>query len=352
MQMDKKLKTYRIVPSDSEVYGVSLVMDPAVESAFVALSKQTPAQRYVAMETDEKRMLYGVVLRADFPIYRDFGDEQCYITFDAKCIERLEQKFFKHYSHQNWSKDHMEFATGLTMTESWLVTDPECDKAKAVGLSDYGAGDWIGGCKVDDDDLWHDIKEGRFTGFSVESFVALDEIVKEIKDKTKETDMAVQKQVNCETVEVNEGFWDKVEAIVRKAMGKAGDDEQAQEDAAAEAVEEIQEEAGAQGEQTEETVEAAEETPAETPEEVAEEAIAAVEEAAGTPEEAQEDLQAVVDRLNEEIKAKDEEIAELKKANNKMAKQLKQPSVKPVVDNKQSAQGDWRTRLATVYSMD
>lgn len=312
-EMNKKLRTYRVLPGDSTVFAVSLVEMPAVDSEFVALAAQQRLVDFKAVETDEKRMLYGVVLRADYPIYRVWPDgEECYITFSAECIERIQQKFFKEHCQSSWSKDHMDYATGLTMTESWLVTDPECDKAKAIGLENFGKGDWIGGCKVDDDETWHQIKEGRFTGFSVESEVWFEEIGEIINEQRTQDDMKKTPVAMAD----EKSFWEKMEALLSKVAGKTASLED-------------------------------EEQPAEeTPEEVAKDVIETVDEQSETPEEAQEDLQAVIDRLEEEIAAKDEEIAELKKKNQKLSKQ---PSAKPVVSNKQGAQGDWRSRMSHIF---
>ena len=65
----RKLKNYRVKPSTSDIYAVSLVEDEAVESGFVALSKQKQPMNF-KIHNEEKRMLYGVALRANFPIYR------------------------------------------------------------------------------------------------------------------------------------------------------------------------------------------------------------------------------------------------------------------------------------------
>lgn len=130
------------------------------------------------IQSEEKRMLYGSALRADFPIYRcyDYGNDldEFYVEFSADAIRRLMVKFMKNYSQKNWTKDHMDFAEGLTVVESWIVEDPERDKANVLGLTDFGKGGWMIGVKVDDDELWHSIKEGRWHGFSVEAFVDLE----------------------------------------------------------------------------------------------------------------------------------------------------------------------------------
>lgn len=328
--MDKKLKTYRVVPGTSDVYAISLVDEPAVESNFVALSKQTPKQMNFRAVDGERRIVYGTALRADFPIYRDYGgDDQFYITFGRETIMRLMTKFMSNFSQKNWTSDHWDYVEGLTVVESWLVEDDKNDKAVALGLENFGAGDWLVGVKIDNDEVWREIKEGRWKGFSVEAWCDFEEIEKEIKQQKHNTVMA-KKKVKAEDVVVSDSLLDNIKGIIADAInaGEGQDEEQVEETAQA-AAEEVAEQVETEVNEApaEETVEASEETPAEEPEAIAEEAIAAVEETTETPEEAQEDLQAVVDRLNEEIKAKDEEIAELKKKNAKMAKQ---PSAKPV----------------------
>ena len=48
---------------------ISLVDEPAVMSDFVAMAKASPRMMY-AVESEEKRLVFGVVMRADFPLYR------------------------------------------------------------------------------------------------------------------------------------------------------------------------------------------------------------------------------------------------------------------------------------------
>ena len=156
--MDKKLKRYNIVPSTRDVYAVSLVDAPAVESNFIALSKQKQPINF-KIQNEEKRMLYGVALRADFDIYRCYGEEEFYINFDKDAVRRLMTKFMKNHAQNNFTTDHMDFAQGLTVVESWIVENVENDKANALGLENFSEGSWIIGVKVDDDELWQSVKE-------------------------------------------------------------------------------------------------------------------------------------------------------------------------------------------------
>lgn len=315
----RKLKNYRVKPSTSDIYAVSLVEDEAVESGFVALSKQKQPMNF-KIHNEEKRMLYGVALRANFPIYRCYGQDEFYLTFDANAIERLVNKFMSNYRQKSFTIDHMEPAEGIVITESWLVKDTENDKSNALGLENVSEGSWIIGCKINNDEIWQSIKEGRWHGFSIESWIDMEEIeeFKKIKNKKIENKMAVKKSKFEEMI-------DKIKAIISDAVENAdGQDTEVQQDVVDEAADAVEEVVN-QKEDTE-VVEAAAEEEKST-EEVANEVIDTVEQQAETEQDAAENLQQVVDQLQEEIDTLKAENEQLKKKNQKMSKK---PSTKVV----------------------
>ena len=335
--MVKKLKKYNIVPSTSDVYAISIVDEPAVESNFIALSKQRPLD--FKIQNEERRIVYGCALRANFDIYRQYGDEEFYVTFSKDAVRRLMTKFMKNFSQKNWKKDHMEFAEGLTVVESWIVEDTNNDKANKLGLENFSEGSWMIGVKVDDDEIWQSIKEGRWHGFSVEAFCDLEEITKEIKNKKIENKMAVKKNKFDEMM-------DQIKKIISDAVENAeGQDIEVKEDVVDEATDAVEAVVDQKEEQkpAEEVVDAAEE---EKPtEEVANDAIDTVEQQAETDEEAAENLQQVVDQLQEEIDTLKAENEQLKKKNQKMSKK---PSTKVVNSKSETKQTGIQAAFASL----
>lgn len=301
--MIKDYKIYNIDENDSLVYAVSFVENPAVETNFVYLNEDEKPKRYVKLESDEKRMVYGCALRADFPIYRRYGYEEFYITFSSDAIEKLSQKFLKKGFQANMTQDHLSDVQGVTITESWIKVDAEKDKSIALGLDDVAVGSWFIGCSVDDDNVWNDIKEGRWSGFSIEAEVLLNEI-------------KMEKQMNT-NLENNENFWDRMKDLIASFFTKE---------------EEVEETVELAEEEVEAPIE--EEVPVDP---IVEEVVDTVETIDETPEEVKEDLQAIVDGLNEKIAemegqlaAKDAEIEELKKVNTELSAQ---PSAKQIKVN-------------------
>lgn len=331
----RKLKNYRVKPSTSDIYAVSLVEDEAVESGFIALSKQKQPMDF-KIQNEEKRMLYGVALRSDFPIYRCYGDEEFYLTFDANAIERLVNKFMSNYGQKSFTIDHMEPAEGIVITESWLVKDTENDKSNALGLENVSEGSWIIGCKINNDEIWQSIKEGRWHGFSIESWIDMEEIeeFKKINKKIKNK-MAVKKNKFDEMM-------DQIKKIISDAVENAeGQDTEVKEDVVDEAANAVDEVINQQ--EDTEVVDAAEEQ--KPTEEVANEVIDTVEQQAETEQDAAENLQQVVDQLQEEIDTLKAENEQLKKKNQKMSKK---PSTKVVNANAETKQTGIQAAFASL----
>ena len=158
------------------VYAISLVENPAMEGLFIALSKDEPIQ---LKEIDkEKRMLMGLVLEPNKPIYRNQGGEEFNIVFDEQTIEELSHSFFKKGYQGNSTIEHesSQKIEGVTFVESWIVENPEIDKSTNFGFK-YPKGSWLATMKVDSETVWQDyVKTGKVQGFSIDALVGLEEV--------------------------------------------------------------------------------------------------------------------------------------------------------------------------------
>lgn len=315
--MDDKLPLYEVTV-DSDVYAISLVDEPAIEVNYVHLKKDSKAKKVVFLEDEakEKHMVVGPVLIPDKPIYRNQDGEEFYIQFSKESIERLAYNYIKQgYNMTSFTAQHQYPVNEVYIVESWLKTT-ENDKSNDLGF-DCPIGTWFVGAKVNNVDVWEDIKDGKMNGFSVEAFVSLDELKFNKIKRNENKDMAVQKNIKAESVEITDSFWDKLKGILADALNTTKVDEDV-----IDAVEEV-----ADALNTETPVDMAEEkTVDETVDNAVSDTVDAVDSATETPEEAANALQDVVDSLNEEIAKKDKEIEELKK---KCQKFSKRPSAKP-----------------------
>ena len=200
----KKIKKYK-VGIDSETEAISMVTEPAIESDFVFLSKDKAIVKE-AFSNDEKHMVYGAVLRPDFPIYRNDGENEYYLEFTSESIERMARDYMMNYRQGNVTIQHEEYANEVFMVESWIKQDMDKDKSVSVGLDkSLPIGTWFCGFYVNNNDVWERIKSGELKGFSVEAMIDLEDFAKVKKD---------------DAFEMNESFWSKLKSIVNEALGK------------------------------------------------------------------------------------------------------------------------------------
>jgi len=158
------------------VYGISLVENPAMEGLFIALSKDEVIQFKTVDE--EQRILMGLVLEPNKPIYRNQNGEEFNIVFNEETIKELSYGFFKNNNHSNSTIEHDidQNIKGVTFTESWIVENPTNDKSNNFGFS-YPKGSWVAVMKVDSDEVWNDyVKSGKVQGFSIDAMLSLEEV--------------------------------------------------------------------------------------------------------------------------------------------------------------------------------
>lgn len=181
-------KIIELIIDESQIEGgvnaISIVEQPAIESDFIALSKDVEVR--LAEVDKEKRILMGAALIPNKQIYRRDGDEEYYVYFSKETIRKASELFFKSGNQSKSTLEHQMKLDGLTVVESWLVDDTEKDKSALYGLS-MPVGTWMISVKVDNEDVWQDqVKNGKVRGFSVEGYFAdRTELKKELTEDEK-----------------------------------------------------------------------------------------------------------------------------------------------------------------------
>lgn len=150
------------------IYRISLVDAPAVESNFVAYGKQGEMQKYSVL-SDEKRLVRGVIQRADFPIYRiDEHIGEYYIVHSAEMIRQTAQKMLREHRNNEVNIMHQALTEvkGVEMVQMF-IKDTNAG-VNPVGFEDIEDGSLFAEYHVTNDDVWAAIKAGTFKGFSLE----------------------------------------------------------------------------------------------------------------------------------------------------------------------------------------
>ena len=169
---------------ESGVDFIALVDAPAVEKLWLAFNKQKDVDFQFKIQDQEKRIVSGFFMIADLPIVRsnDQG-EKFYVVFKKDTINKIVNKFFKHgYSNNiNIMHNKNDEADGVYVIES-LIIDKERGINTPQGFDEVPDGSWWGSMRVENDELWEQIKAGVFNGFSVEGLFGQDN-GRELKEK-------------------------------------------------------------------------------------------------------------------------------------------------------------------------
>ena len=162
------IPVYNAIISDAEtgMFKISLVDDPAVMSNFQAFDKQNIPQMY-AIQDEEKRLVRGVVMRADFPIYRrDDKMGEYYIIYKADQIRIMAEKYLAESRQNDVNVMHKKDSDvdGVQMVQYFI----KGDGVSVEGFDECADGSLFAEFHIINDDIWDEIKAGTYKGFSLE----------------------------------------------------------------------------------------------------------------------------------------------------------------------------------------
>lgn len=185
------------IESDLEVNFIGLVDRPAIERNFQAFNDQKKKAAFIL--NDEKRIISGPAMIADMPLYRK--DEQLgeyYVVFDKPAIQTIVEKFSAkgYLKNFNLFHDAQQQVSDVTIFNSF-VSDAELGVGPLAGFEDIADGSWFISAKVNNQQVWDNVKAGTIKGFSVEGLfnyvlvktekMTIDEAYKRIKRILNET---------------------------------------------------------------------------------------------------------------------------------------------------------------------
>ena len=168
MEIEKN-QIFELVIEDEdtdEVFAISLVETPAIESNFVFFDKE---EIQFAAINDEKRLLMGPILLPNKKILRVDGlNTPYFVFFKPETIKRLSEMYLQKKYTDKATLEHDKKIEGVSLVESWVVESREKDKSNLYGLN-VPVGTWMGTFKIDNEDIWQNyVKTGEVKGFSIE----------------------------------------------------------------------------------------------------------------------------------------------------------------------------------------
>lgn len=163
------MKLYELTIEDEnidEVFAISLVENPAIESNFIYFNKE---QVMFASVSDEKRIVIGPILIPDKKILRvDAAGEPYEVFFTKDTVAKLAQNYLMKGYQKEATLEHDNKINDVTLVESWVKQSKLNDKSNMYGLN-LALGSWVGMFKINNDDIWNNyVKTGKVKGFSIE----------------------------------------------------------------------------------------------------------------------------------------------------------------------------------------
>lgn len=170
--MNKDLPIYKAVIEDetSGMFCISLVSEPAVQSNFLYFNEQRKPLQF-KVDNEEKRVVTGVIMRANHPIYRiGISGMEYYITFDKDTIEKMAEKWLKEGLQSNVNLQHNPnaYVDGVLLKEVYFKDIQR--GINPMGFEDIEDGSLFGTYHILNDDVWNAVKDGTFKGFSLEGY--------------------------------------------------------------------------------------------------------------------------------------------------------------------------------------
>lgn len=198
--MKKPLKRKEfIIEDENALRAISIVKNPAIEKSFQLFKAANIHENCKCQIVDgelitnadacdyckslkktsfksikeEKKQITGPAMVPNIDILRldEVTGEYYNCWFSEETIVKASSLYLKNSNHRSANFNHTnKFTDDIYVIESWIVTDPKMDKSKALGFEDIDKGTWMVTYQVENDELWKEIKQSDFTGFSIEGF--------------------------------------------------------------------------------------------------------------------------------------------------------------------------------------
>lgn len=191
-----------VTDAETGMFKISLVDDPAVMSDFMAFDKQRRPQMY-SVQDEEKRLVRGVVMRADFPIYRySAGIGEYYVIYKAQTIRDMAEKYLAESRQNDVNLMHEEGSDveGVQLVQ-WFIKG---DGVSVEGFDGIADGSLFAEFHIVNDEIWEAVKAGTYKGFSLEGvFDMVPEKDVEKVEAIEENTENFQSQTNTEMKKIN-----------------------------------------------------------------------------------------------------------------------------------------------------
>jgi hypothetical protein len=153
---------------------IALVEQPAIQRNWMAFNKDKEYK--FATHNEEKRILAGALIVADYPMYRNMKGKEFYVKFSAQTIEQLADRLVLKDKLRSFNIEHDSNKTIPDLhIQQFFIIDTEKGINTPLGMETLPNGSLFAFVKVNNEEIWADYcKTGLVKGFSIEGNFEID----------------------------------------------------------------------------------------------------------------------------------------------------------------------------------
>ncbi len=173
--MDLPIIELTLEELEQGIDATALVENPAIQRNWMAFKEHKDLK--FKTHNEEKRILAGALMVADFPMYRNMNGKEFFVKFSSETIEQLADRMvlnnkltafnFEHDSNKELADMHIQ---------QFFIINTELGMDTPKGFDELPNGSLFAFVKVNNEKVWNDyVKTGIVKGFSIEGNFATKE---------------------------------------------------------------------------------------------------------------------------------------------------------------------------------
>ena len=173
--MDLPIIELTLEDLEQGVDATALVENPAIQRNWMAF-KEHKSYEFKTHDND-KRILAGALMVADFPMYRNMNGKEFFVKFSSETIEQLADRMVLNNKLTAFNFEHDAKKELADMhIQQFFIINTELGVNTPIGFEELPNGSLFAFVKVNNEQVWNDyVKTGIVKGFSIEGNFATKE---------------------------------------------------------------------------------------------------------------------------------------------------------------------------------
>jgi hypothetical protein len=153
----------------------ALVENPAIQRNWMAFKEHKDFK--FKTHSEDKRILAGALMVADFPMYRNMNGKEFFVKFSSETIEQLADRMVLNNKLTAFNFEHDAKKELADMhIQQFFIINTELGVNTPIGFEELPNGSLFAFVKVNNEQVWNDyVKTGIVKGFSIEGNFATKE---------------------------------------------------------------------------------------------------------------------------------------------------------------------------------